>query len=92
MPRGTTLVDLPQPTQSVQSKIYSIPLLTVTGGIRPSLTIIGPWSGGPWSGRLKTDRLTKDHLTTRPIHLFARSSWVGSAQAWMLAFTFPSSL
>jgi hypothetical protein len=37
MPRGTTLVGLPQPTQSVQNKVYSIPFLTMTRGIRPSL-------------------------------------------------------
>jgi len=38
MPRGTTLVGLLQPTQSVQNKIYSIPTLVITEGIRPSLT------------------------------------------------------
>ena len=44
MPRGTTLVGLPQPTQSVQNKTYSIPLLTITGGIRPSLTALVPFA------------------------------------------------
>jgi len=67
MPRGTTLVGLPQPTPSVQSKVYSIPLLAITGGIRPSLTVISPWYGGQvvlsQVIRQLRDYLTKDHPT-----------------------------
>ena len=70
MPRGTTLVGLPQPTQSVQNKI---------------LSDTAPYDNGRIPAKLSGFRAFRDHL-------FARSSWVGSAQALMLAFTFSSSL
>ena len=67
MPRGTTLVGLPQPTQSVQNKI---------------LLDTAPYDNGRNPAELSGFR----------DRLFARSSWAGSAQALMLAFTFSSSL
>lgn len=70
MPRGTTLVGLPQPTRSVQNKI---------------LLNTAPYDNGRNPAKLSGFRAFRDRL-------FARSSWAGSAQALMLAFTFSSSL
>jgi hypothetical protein len=70
MPRGTTLVGLPQPTQSVQNKIL---LDTV------------PYDNGRHPAKLNGFRAFRGRL-------FAHSSWAGSVQAWMLAFTLSSSL